>query len=145
MDNNAIIKADLIDSNNNQFSGWEPIFEQIPFKLTAEAKATVSAFSQPVLALTFDVIGLPAFEAAFKLKLPEVTAELSAVVDSAGVCGDATKSTGVQVNANIGVDLTFRVGEDAAVDEDSLFESQLFVCFIRPIPRKVMTTDSLPL
>lgn len=78
------------------------------------------------MALTFDVIGLPAFEAALKLKLPEVKANLSAVANNAGVCGDATKSTGVQVNADIGVDLTFSVGEDSA----ALFESQLFVSSI---------------
>lgn len=88
------------------------------------------------MALTFDVIGLPAFEAAFKLKLPEVTAELSAVASNAGVCGDATKSAGVQVNANIGVDLTFRVGEDAAIDEDSLFEAQLFVGLPITLPHR---------
>lgn len=104
-----------------------PTIQEIPFKLNAVAKASITAFSQPTLALTFDVIGLPAFEAALKLKLPEVTADLSALANNAGVCGDATKKTGVQVNANIGVDLTFSVGADAATNQGTLFESQLFV------------------
>lgn len=83
-----------------------------------------------MLALTFDVIGLPAYEAAFEMKLPQVTATLSPIASSAGgVCGVTAKSTGVQVSTDIAVDLTFRVGEDSGT---ALFERQLFVSSIRP-------------
>lgn len=127
--NDAIIKADLVNPQNSQFHGWEPTIQQIPFKLNAVAKSTVTVFSQPVLALTIDVIGLPAYEAALKMKLPQLTANLNAVSSTAGngVCGDRSKTTGVQIAADIGVDLTFRVGEDSQDGSGTLYETQLFV------------------
>lgn len=79
------------------------------------------------MALTFDVIGLPALEAALKLKLPEVKADLSALANNGGVCGNSAKTAGVQVNASIGVDITFSVGADAATNPGTIFEKQLFV------------------
>lgn len=93
------------------------------------AKASVTVFSQPVLALTIDVIGLPAYEAALKMKLPQLTANLIAVSSSVGngVCGDKSKTTGVQIGADIGVDLTFRVGEDTQDGSGTLYQTQLFV------------------
>lgn len=127
--NDATIRADLINTKNSAFRGWEPIIQQIPFKLNAAAKATVTAFSQPVLALKIEVIGLPAYQAALKMKLPQLTATLSAVSSTSGtgVCGDKSKSTGVQVGADIGVDMTFRVGEDSPTDANTLYQTQLFV------------------
>lgn len=81
-----------------------------------------------MLALKIDVIGLPAYEAALKMKLPQLTASLSAVsTTSGGVCGDKSKSTGIQVGVDIGVDMTFRVGEDSSTNSNTLYQTQLFV------------------
>jgi hypothetical protein len=43
----AIVKVDLVDSDNNDFSGWTPSFDVIPLTLSAKIDGSARVYAQP--------------------------------------------------------------------------------------------------
>lgn len=45
--NDAIVKVDLVNSDNNKFSGWMPSFSAIPLTLSAKIEGSARVYAEP--------------------------------------------------------------------------------------------------
>ncbi|KAF2456191.1 hypothetical protein BDY21DRAFT_288154, partial [Lineolata rhizophorae] len=53
----SAVTVDIIDADNNDFSGWEPTFEPAPFNVSARIDALALAFAQPAVRLKAEALG----------------------------------------------------------------------------------------
>jgi len=111
--NNAKLVANLVTPSSSSATGFEgfqvtPVFDVT----TLSAGVTLSAFSQPKLSFGLEITGIAKFDAAFAVKLPEVTATLTGGFNSAGLCAPGASKTGVNVSSSIGVEVDFDLNAD---------------------------------
>jgi hypothetical protein len=55
--NSAIVKVDLADSKNNQFSGWTPTFTPTPLTLSAKVEGSAKVYVEPNVKLEASALG----------------------------------------------------------------------------------------
>ncbi|KAH0559367.1 hypothetical protein GP486_004118 [Trichoglossum hirsutum] len=124
LSNSANLNIDIVNPDKSSFSGWAPTFAQKPLSVSAKIETTSQVYSEPELALGFQVLG-KGYEIALDLKLPEIDAHVAALLDTAGVCG-TKKTLGVDIGSSIGVNLFARAGP---TDDQSkfLFKETIFV------------------
>lgn len=53
----AIVNVDLVNSQNNKFSGWTPKFSVIPPTLSARVQGSALAFAEPSVKLEASALG----------------------------------------------------------------------------------------
>ncbi|KAF2013031.1 hypothetical protein BU24DRAFT_412333 [Aaosphaeria arxii CBS 175.79] len=108
----AILNVDLLNPDENEFSGWEPTVDVDDVAVEGSINGGVAAFLKPSVNLKAEALG-KGFEIGINMKVPTVSARLSAVVSPQGVCpaeGDAPqKTTGVKAVINLGASLNFDV------------------------------------
>ncbi|KAF2735733.1 hypothetical protein EJ04DRAFT_575886 [Polyplosphaeria fusca] len=101
--NSAIVVVDLVNSANNQFSGWTPSFSPIPLTLNAKIAGSAEVYAQPNVKLEASALG-KGWNVALNFKMPYIQADFEAMYSTTGVC-DTKKTLGVDIDANIGVEL----------------------------------------
>jgi hypothetical protein len=77
-DNSAILKFDLLNPSNNQFSGWDPNIDTIPITVDGRISGAVSIFVKPEVSFEAKVFG-KGFEFGLNLKAPNVNAKLELI------------------------------------------------------------------
>ncbi|KAF2494151.1 hypothetical protein BU16DRAFT_66127 [Lophium mytilinum] len=122
--NSAIVVVDLVKSENNQFSGWMPDVVPIPLQVSAKVEGSAEIFAEPKIKLTAKALG-KGFEVGLNLKLPDISADFTAMFDSTGVCG-GLHTLGVDVNANVGVDLSVQAAT-AGNEANPFWTQELYV------------------
>jgi hypothetical protein len=58
LSNSAIVTVDLVNTDNNKFSGWTPTFKALPLALSAKVEGSAKAFAQPNIKLEASVLGM---------------------------------------------------------------------------------------
>ena len=111
LSNSAIMKIDIRSPSNSQFSGWSPIFEQIPVEAQASIKGRVAVYAQPGVSWGISVFDKWTYDLGLEMKLPEVAADLSSTVNSnGGLCGNPSYRFALNYGLSVGADLSFHVG-----------------------------------
>ena len=57
LSNDAIVKVDLLNSDNNAFSGWTPTFSALPLTLDAKIEGSAEVFAAPNVKLEASALG----------------------------------------------------------------------------------------
>lgn len=106
----AILRANLFDPLDNEFSGWLPDIDFVPPTIEAQVSATLQMFFMPALRLKAEALG-KGVEAGLELKLPFIDLKLEATANSeGGVCDDPAKTVGVEIEPSIGAEFKFEAG-----------------------------------
>ncbi|KAG8532995.1 uncharacterized protein KY384_001777 [Bacidia gigantensis] len=108
----AILNADLLHPDNNEFSGWTPKIDTEPLIAQARVAAYVKLFLDPTLALEAEALGI-GFETGFDLKFPFVELRGEAIVSpKGGACkaGDSFDSA-LRLRTSYGFELKFTAGK----------------------------------
>jgi hypothetical protein len=106
----AILRANLFDPSDNEFSGWLPDIDFLPPTIEAQVSATLQMFFMPALRLKAEALG-QGVEAGLELKLPFIDLKLEATANSdGGVCDDPAKTLGVEIEPSIGAEFKFEAG-----------------------------------
>ena len=123
----AHIVADLQTPSNCKATGFEGGQVTPNIEVTAvSASVGAAAFSQPKLSFGIELIGVAKFEADFTVKLPEISAALTASYNPAGVCTAGGSKTGVNLTSNVSIEVDFNL--DAALGSAShkLYSTKLW-------------------
>jgi hypothetical protein len=101
----SIVKFDLENGQNNQISGWVPVFTPVAPQFSGEL--TLHGHVGPRINLELDILVLGAgIGAGLSIGAPQLTIDLSASSNTAGgVCGRADVETGVVVDLGLGAEL----------------------------------------
>ncbi|KAK5049872.1 hypothetical protein LTR84_003990 [Exophiala bonariae] len=106
----AILRANLFDPLDNEFSGWLPDIDFLPPEIEAQVSATLQMFFMPAVRLKAEALG-QGVEAGLELKLPFIDLKLEATANSkGGVCDDPAKTIGVEIEPSIGAEFKFEAG-----------------------------------
>ncbi|KEF63602.1 uncharacterized protein A1O9_01580 [Exophiala aquamarina CBS 119918] len=106
----AILRANLFDPLDNEFSGWLPDINFLPPTIEAQVSATLQMFFMPAIRLKAEALG-QGVEAGLELKLPFIDLKLEATAHSeGGVCDDPAKTLGVEIEPSVGAELKFEAG-----------------------------------
>ncbi|OCK86092.1 hypothetical protein K432DRAFT_341908 [Lepidopterella palustris CBS 459.81] len=57
LSDSAIVEVDLVNSGNNRFSGWSPVFNVIPIEVNAKVGGNAEVFVQPAVMLAAEALG----------------------------------------------------------------------------------------
>jgi hypothetical protein len=77
-DDAAIMEVDLLNPEDNTFSGWEPIVDVADVKVDGSITGGVAIYLKPALVLKAEAIG-QGFEVGINMKIPNLNAKLSAI------------------------------------------------------------------
>lgn len=120
--NSAQLVADVQNPDQSSATGWgegqlTPIFDI----KQESASITLSAFSQPKLALGIELVGVGNVDVAVTVKLPEVSVVLSAEYDEGGACSQTAGSsqTGVKLDSKVNVEVDLQIDVKFGADEAS--------------------------
>lgn len=105
----AMLRVDLADSENNEFSGWTPDFETKPFSISGDAKSDFTIYGQTSLGAQFSIFDW-GWEAVVALKIPELTATIDTHPTKGSACEDAGEE-GISVDTRIGGTLALKAGK----------------------------------
>ncbi|PSN72367.1 hypothetical protein BS50DRAFT_630409 [Corynespora cassiicola Philippines] len=127
LSDDAILEMDLLNPEENKFSGWDPEFDAIDVTVDGSISGGVAIFLQPSVELQAEALG-KGFEIGLNLRVPNVNAKLIAAASPTGVCADipegANKTVaGVTAAINIGAALNIQALKSG--DPDPLFTVQL--------------------
>ncbi|KIX09755.1 uncharacterized protein Z518_00836 [Rhinocladiella mackenziei CBS 650.93] len=110
LSDSAILRANLLNPLDNDFSGWDPNIDFTPPSVEAQVAATVQMFFMPAVRLKAEALG-QGVEAGIELKLPFVDFKVEATADAGGgVCDDPNKTLGVEIEPSIGAEIKFEAG-----------------------------------
>ena len=126
----AIIELDLLHSSNNQFSGWTPSGEILPWEVDANVSGTVQVYAEPDLNLEASILDY-GYEIGLGMKLPYVQAELDALYSSTGACPSNSLPHhifGVKLTPEIGASLFIEASKANDLG-DPLFNKTIAVSF----------------
>ncbi|KAL9095717.1 MAG: hypothetical protein Q9165_002149 [Trypethelium subeluteriae] len=123
---NALLELDLLDSSNNQFSGWTPSVDILPWQANATVSGSVEVFTQPNLNLKAEILE-HGYEIGLDLKMPYVNATLEAIVSTTGACPSNPSphhQDGVELDSSIGAQFLVQANK-VNDDGDPLFKVDL--------------------
>ncbi|KAF2871420.1 hypothetical protein BDV95DRAFT_668071 [Massariosphaeria phaeospora] len=127
--NDAILEMNLLNPDNNKFSGWEPEIDAIEVTVDGSITGGVAIFLQPSMELKAEALG-QGFEIGLNMRVPNINAKLSAIASPAGACpaaavpeGTAKRTLGVNLSANIGAELNIQALKTG--ERDPLFTVQI--------------------
>ncbi|KAF2762813.1 hypothetical protein EJ05DRAFT_506488 [Pseudovirgaria hyperparasitica] len=123
LSNAAVVKVDLVNSNKNQFSGWNPVLKPIPLTTDAKVEGSSEVYAQVGVELSASALG-KGFEVSLEMKMPYIEADFAAMISTAGVCG-GDQTLGVDVDAQVGVDLSIQAATSGN-EADPFWEQSLF-------------------
>jgi hypothetical protein len=150
LSDDAILEADLLNPEENKFSGWEPEVDALPVRVDAAITGAAAVFLKPKLELQAEALG-KGFAIGVNMRVPEVNAKLQALackfsrhldkitnanpcIAPQGACpaaalpeGEKNAVAGVRISANIGGSLTFEAKKIGKVDDDPLFTVNIAV------------------
>jgi hypothetical protein len=116
LSDSALLRVNLLNPLDNDFSGWDPNIDFTPPEVEAEVSATFQIFFMPAIRLKAEALG-KGVAAGIELKLPFIDFKLQATTNSAGgVCDDPAKTIGVEIEPSIGAEIKFEAG---ATDGDN--------------------------
>jgi hypothetical protein len=112
----SIVKFDLENGQNNQISGWIPVFTPVAPQFSGEL--VLHGHVGPRINLELDLLVLGAgLSAGLSIGAPQLTIDLSASTNTAGgACGLADVETGVAVEIGLGAELDAFAGVGKAKD-----------------------------
>ena len=123
----AHIVADLDTPSNSKATGFEGGQVTPNIEVTAvSASVGAAAFSQPKLLFGIELIGVAKFEADFTVKLPEISAALTASYNPAGVCTAGGSKTGVNLTSNVGISVDFNLDAGLGSANHKLYSTKLW-------------------
>lgn len=126
LDNAAILEVDLLNPEENTFSGWDPVIDTIDVRVDASISGGVAIFLKPALVLQAEALG-QGFEVGINMKVPNINAKLTAIVSPQGACpaveGQPKTTLGVNMALNIGGSLNFAFKKTS--DDDPIFTVSL--------------------
>ncbi|KAK2765012.1 hypothetical protein FQN54_008711 [Arachnomyces sp. PD_36] len=105
----AMLRVDLANSDNNEFSGWTPDFESKPFSISGDAKSDFTVYGQTSLGAELSIFDW-GWEAVVALKIPELTATIDTHPTSGSACEEAGQE-GISVDTRIGGTLALKAGK----------------------------------
>ncbi|KAF2272539.1 uncharacterized protein EI97DRAFT_445620 [Westerdykella ornata] len=132
----AILEVDLLNPEQNKFSGWEPHIDFADVRVDASISGGVAVFLKPAIELQAEVLGR-GFAIGLNMKLPNINAKLETIASPQGACPAAALPEGVE-NAEGGVRISTNVGGSLNLaakkssDDDPIFTVQL-AALDRPI------------
>ncbi|PGH09671.1 hypothetical protein AJ79_05637 [Helicocarpus griseus UAMH5409] len=124
----AIAKLDLLSEDSVEVSGWAPVIETQPLQVQAQVDAEVSVYTEIALSVSLTVLDDNGFGVDLALKVPEVTATLSAgfVQDTAGFCPNEANIFGIRLDVMVGADLDLEGWREIDGDRKNLFDVDIF-------------------
>lgn len=120
--NSAQLVADVQNPDQSTATGFATGELTPMFDIKKEsASVTVAAFSQPKLSFGIELIKVGNIDVAITIKLPEVSATLSAEYDKDGVCDQTAGSsqTGVKVETKVDVAVNLQVDANLGDDQEA--------------------------
>lgn len=105
----AMLRVDLANSDNDEFSGWTPDFESKPFSITGDIKSDFTIYGQTTLGAQFSIFDW-GWEAVVALKIPELTATIDTNPTTGSACEDEGKE-GISIDTRIGGTLALKAGK----------------------------------
>ncbi|KAF8424852.1 hypothetical protein EV426DRAFT_701116 [Tirmania nivea] len=133
--NGALMKANIPDFDKSEVSGWDDSkMESLPFEINSGSVDAEFEFSaSPVIGVEIYAIGIVSYEAALKIRMPQVKTKFTTFEDLTGACekSDRAQTKGVKSNTEVAFALDFVVGEDKIVQsrppffEKTLWEHKL--------------------
>ena len=105
----AMLRVDLADSDNNEFSGWTPSFEAKPFSITGDVASDFTVYGQTSLGAQLSIFDW-GWEAVVALKVPEITATIDSHPTSGSACEEEGKE-GISVDTRVGGTLALKAGK----------------------------------
>lgn len=78
LDDAAILEVDLLNPEENKFSGWEPKVEAIDVRVDASISGGVAVFLKPKVELKAEALG-KGFAIGLNMKVPNINAKLEAI------------------------------------------------------------------
>jgi len=135
----AQITADVQNPDSSSATGFENGNITPNFDVTAlTASITAAAFSQPKLAFGIELTGVGTFDVAMVLKLPQVSATLTAAYNETGLCSQTPGSskTGVQVTSLLAIEVDLNVDATLGSSMKPKFAKKLWSLLNQPLLSK---------
>ncbi len=133
MPDSAQVTADIQNPDSSSAAGWSGGSLTPLFDIKQEsASIKLAAFSQPKLAFGIELIKIGNVDVALTVKLPEVSATLTAAYDEGGVCGAGSSKTGVKLDSEVDIGVNLQI--DASLGEDTTKPSWSHTLYTYPIP-----------
>jgi hypothetical protein len=79
IDDAAILEVDLLNPEENKFSGWEPQIDLVDVRVDASISGGVAVFLKPKIELQAEALG-QGFAIGLNMKVPNINAKLEAIV-----------------------------------------------------------------
>lgn len=105
----AMLRVDLADSENDEFSGWTPDIETKPFSISGDVKSDFTIYGQTSLGAELSIFDW-GWEAVVALKIPELTATIDTYPTKGSACDDEGQE-GISVDTRIGGTLALKAGK----------------------------------
>ncbi|KAK2789135.1 hypothetical protein FQN53_002359 [Emmonsiellopsis sp. PD_33] len=122
----AIAKLDLLAEGSVEVSGWAPVIETQPLQVQAQVDAEASVYTEIALSVSLTVFDDNGFGVDLALKVPEVTATLTAGFNTAGFCPNEANIFGIKLDVNVGADLDLEAWREIDGDRKTLFDVDIF-------------------
>ena len=124
----------LVGSGQSSATGFTGSLEPVFDVKQLSASVTLSAYSQPKLAVEIEVTKVGTAEASLSLKLPEVSVTLEADYEEAGVCSQdpGSSKTGVKLSSEVTVELD--ADADLKFGDDNPSWSKQLASWSTPLP-----------
>jgi hypothetical protein len=78
LSNDAILEVDLLNPEENSFSGWEPQIDVVDVRVDASISGGVAVFLKPAIELQAEALG-KGFAIGVNMKVPNINAKLEAI------------------------------------------------------------------
>ena len=110
LSDSAIMRANLLDPLDSEFSGWVPDLDFETPTLEAKISAVLQFFFMPAIRVRAQALG-QGIQSGIELKLPLFDFKIEAVAnEDGGVCNDPKKTLGIKVEPSIGTEIKFKAG-----------------------------------
>lgn len=105
----AKLRVDLADSENNEYSGWTPKIESKKFNISGDFKSVFTIYGQTSLGAELSIFDW-GWEAVVALKIPELSATIDSYPTNGSACEKEGKE-GISVDTRIGGTLALKAGK----------------------------------
>ncbi|OJD13258.1 hypothetical protein AJ78_06265 [Emergomyces pasteurianus Ep9510] len=122
----AIAKLDLLAEDSVQVSGWAPVIETRPLQVQAQIDAQASIYTEVALSVSVKVFDDNGFGVDLALKVPQVTATLSAGFNTEGFCPNNANIFGIKLDVMVGADLDLEGWREIDGDRKTLFDVDIY-------------------
>ncbi|KAF2683210.1 hypothetical protein K458DRAFT_432549 [Lentithecium fluviatile CBS 122367] len=133
LSDDAIVEMNLLNPEENKFSGWEPTVDILDVTVDGSISGGVAVFLQPSVELKAEALG-KGFRIGLDLKVPNINAKLTGIISSGEACKGSNQTAGVKIGTNIGAQLNIKAFKNDD-ESDPLFTLQL-ATLDKPIAEK---------